>query len=161
MNVGVIIAVVLLIVVLIFLYMTMGNSEKVDAPVVVEEQQESKKVTDTNRVSTKDALIGIYKDCDCTDAITSSLIESGTEINVSGKGEMQVSGDQQWRCVKGTNIKLTDYVHEFSGVVAGEEVDTTLDMPEHDREPIEIKVGCGAGDNVKTENIEFKWEVRD
>jgi hypothetical protein len=160
MNVGVIIAVVLLVVVLIILYMTMSNSEKVDAPVVDEEQQESKKVADTNRVSTKDASIGIYEDCDCEDAITSSVIESGTDINVSGKGEMQVSGDQQWRCVKGTNIKLTDYVHEFSGVVAGEEVDETLDMPEHDREPIEIKVGCGVGDNVNTENIEFKWEVR-
>jgi hypothetical protein len=159
MNAGVIIGIVVLVVVLIILYMTMSNSEKVDAPVIAE-QQESKDVADTNRVSTKDASIGIYKDCDCEDAITSSVIESGTDINVSGKGEMRVSGDQQWRCVKGTNIKLTDYVHEFSEVIAGEKVDTTLDTPEHDREPIEIKVGCEAGDNVTTGNIEFKWEVR-
>ena len=159
MNAGVIIGIVVLVVVLIILYMTMGgDSEQIDAPIIEDDAKQP--VVDTNRVSTKDASIGIYSDCDCEDAITSSVIESGTDINVSGKGEMRVSGDQQWRCVKGTNIKLTDYVHEFSEVIAGEEVNETLDMPEHDREPIEIKVGCGVGDNVKTENIEFKWEVR-
>ena len=159
MNAGVIIGIVVLVVVLIILYMTMGgDSEQIDAPIIEDDAKQP--VVDTNRVSTKDASIGIYSDCDCEDAITSSVIESGTDINVSGKGEMRVSGDQQWRCVKGTNIKLTDYVHEFSEVIAGEEVSETLDTPEHDREPIEIKVGCEAGDNVTTGNIEFKWEVR-
>lgn len=159
MNAGIIIGVVLLIVILIIIYMTMGKSEKIEAEAEEKKEEEQEKV-DENRVSTRDASIGIYKDCDCEDAITSSVIESGTDINVSGKGEMQVIGDEQWRCVKGTNIKLTDYVHEFSGVIAGEEVDTTLEIPEHDREPIEIKVGCGTGDDVTTEKIEFKWEVR-
>jgi len=159
MNAGVIIGIVVLVVVLIILYMTMGgDSEQIDAPIIEDDAKQP--VVDTNRVSTKDASIGIYSDCDCEDAITSSEIKSGAEIDVSGKGEMQVSGDQQWRCVKGTNIKLFDYVHEFSGVLAGEEVDTTLELPEHDREPIEIKVGCGEGDNITTENIKFKWEVK-
>jgi len=42
----------------------------------------------------------------------------------------------------------------------GKKLMRLLEMPEHDREPIEIKVGCGEGDNITTENIKFKWEVK-
>ena len=110
-------------------------------------------------VSTKQATISIYDNCDCTsNEIDNVRFSKGNILPFSGF--ISINEDQQWKCIKHDNMYIRDVELAYSGKKNGSPVShsekgtTTL----HDFNV--YTVGCDPGDTeFRTEGLKFKWSV--
>lgn len=115
-------------------------------------------------VTKKPAKLSVFNNCDCqSDEV--SVTTFGAGISKDIEAHTVVQADDQWKCITGTNVLFTDYVHEYSGTTNGLPVNGAVVYNERDHskeirkltEP--IKVGCSPGQNYRTNKLDIKWKV--
>ena len=115
-------------------------------------------------VTKKAAKIGVYNNCDCeSDSIYSVNLSSGANIDGFGGDFFAYNSnpEDQWKCVKGENVTISDYEHSYKGTLNGDKTEGVMNLMEYNLDNNPIKVGCGAGEDFKTEKLKFKWNVRE
>lgn len=118
----------------------------------------------TGEVTKKPAKLSVFNNCNCqSDEV--SVTSFGAGISKDIEAHTVVQADDQWKCITGTNVLFTDYVHEYSGTTNGLSVNGAIvynerDHPEEIRKLTEpIKVGCSPGENFSTKKLDIKWKV--
>jgi hypothetical protein len=89
--------------------------------------------------------IGVYKDCECTDEIHSVEVIAGSPLT-DAQGEVNITGDTNWRCVSGENVVITREGND--DVILGE------------RKPA-FKSGCEDGEEYTQSDLNFKWKINE
>ena len=110
-------------------------------------------------LSKKQAKIYIYNNCDCeSDILHSVLLDSNFSLDATG--EVDIKKEDQWKCIKGENVTISDYEHSYKGTLNGEQTEDVMNHKEYNLDN-PIRVGCNPGEDFKTEKLKFKWNVRE
>src|SRR6056300_1492017 len=84
------------------------------------------------------------------------IIKDVEVIDVSNESSFESSVE-----VKGENVTISDYEHSYKGTLNGDKTEGVMNLMEYNLDNNPIKVGCGAGEDFKTEKLKFKWNVRE
>lgn len=121
----------------------------------------SKTEPEGENISKKPAKLSIYNNCDCaSDEVHVLSLNPG--IDLSASGEVSINEEDQWKCIKSENMRISDFDLAYSGKYKGKSTNHDGPLEKINNFDTEYKVGCLPDvTEFKTERLKFKWNVRE